>query len=102
MTQDSEGRDDTGGATGEQAAPPGQMPTEDGDQGAPEPSAEAQVQELQERADRLLANWQRAQADLSNYRKQVERDREDLARRSAAVVLVDILPIMDDLERARI
>ncbi len=100
MTQGDEERGDAGGATGEPAAPQPEATGDLGDQGPPEPTVEEQVGELQERADRLLANWQRAQADLANYRKQVERDREDLVRRASASLLIDLLPIMDDLERA--
>ena len=52
------------------------------------------------RADQYLANWQRAQADLSNFRKRVEQEREDLIRQANAGVISSILPVLDDLERA--
>ena len=57
-------------------------------------------EELTERVERLLGNWQRAQADLTNYRRQVEREREEMTALSNAALMADILPIMDDLERS--
>jgi molecular chaperone GrpE len=46
--------------------------------------------------DRLL----RTAAEFDNYRKRVERDRRDQAEAAMADALEDLLPIMDDLERA--
>ena len=63
-------------------------------------SPQAQIDALTERAERLLANWQRAQADLSNYRSQVERERSELAIAARASLAADLLAVLDDLERA--
>ena len=60
----------------------------------------ARVQELEERAQRYLANWQRAQADLQNFRRQVERDQEQMAQASSAALMQQTLSVLDDLERA--
>ncbi len=46
--------------------------------------------------ERLL----RTAAEFDNYRKRVDRDRRDLAEFAAADVLNELLPIVDDLERA--
>jgi molecular chaperone GrpE len=46
--------------------------------------------------DRLL----RTAAEFDNYRKRVERDRKDQAEAAMADALEDLLPIMDNLERA--
>ena len=49
----------------------------------------------------LTADLQRLQAEYSNYRKRVERDRS-LARDNAiGDVLNALLPVLDDLQRAR-
>jgi molecular chaperone GrpE len=64
------------------------------------PDPEDRARAAEERAERLLANWQRAQADLANYRRQVEREREELAALATATLVADLLPALDDVERA--
>src|SRR5262245_59932739 len=46
--------------------------------------------------DRLL----RLQAEFDNYRKRTERERRDLAEAAGVDVIRDLLPVVDDLERA--
>jgi molecular chaperone GrpE len=58
------------------------------------------LQEAERKAESYLANWQRSQADYQNYRKRVEQERLDLVRAGNAVLLAQLLPIVDDLERA--
>ena len=88
------------GATGDEPEAPIHSP--DNEQGS-EPATEdltARVQELEERAQRYMANWQRAQADLQNFRKQVERDQEEMAQWATAALMQQILSVLDDFERA--
>lgn len=88
------------GATGDAPEAPNHSSDE---QQAPEADAaelSARVQELEERAQRYLANWQRAQADLSNFRRQVERDQEEMAQWASAALMQQTLSVLDDLERA--
>jgi molecular chaperone GrpE len=92
--------------SGEQAAPGGD-PSE-----APSPQAEAAAEpetleaarsllaEEREKAQRLLANWQRAEADFANYKRRVEQERGEVKRLANAALIINILPILDDLERA--
>ena len=42
----------------------------------------------------------RTAAEFDNYRKRVDRDRRELAEFAAADALMDMLPIIDNLERA--
>jgi molecular chaperone GrpE len=46
--------------------------------------------------DRLL----RKTAEFDNYRKRIERDRQSMAESAAADLVRDLLPLVDDLERA--
>ncbi|WP_158879441.1 nucleotide exchange factor GrpE [Amycolatopsis anabasis] len=46
------------------------------------------------------ADLQRLQAEYANYRKRVERDREAVVATAKASVVGDLLPLLDDLERA--
>jgi molecular chaperone GrpE len=49
----------------------------------------------------LTSDLQRLQAEYLNYRKRVERDREVTRDLAVASVLTELIPILDDLERAR-
>lgn len=46
------------------------------------------------------ADLQRLQAEYANYRKRVERDREVVVATAKASVVGELLPLLDDLERA--
>lgn len=47
------------------------------------------------------ADLQRLQAEYSNYRKRVERDRVAVREQATANVLAELLPVLDDIGRAR-
>ena len=51
--------------------------------------------------DERTADLQRLQAEYANYRKRAERDRLQAGDAAVARVLVDLLPVIDDLERAK-
>jgi molecular chaperone GrpE len=59
-----------------------------------------QLEEEKAKAQSYLASWQRAAADFQNYKRRVEQEREDLVRLAGAALIINILPILDDLERA--
>jgi molecular chaperone GrpE len=61
---------------------------------------EAQLEEEREKAQSYLASWQRAAADFQNYKRRVEQEREDLSRLASASLIINLLPLVDDLERA--
>ncbi len=54
-------------------------------------------QELGER----LADLQRVQAEYANYRRRVDRDRDVVRDTATATVLTRLLPVLDDIGRAR-
>ena len=47
------------------------------------------------------ADLQRLQADYTNYRRRVERDREAVREQALANILTNLLPVLDDIGRAR-
>lgn len=49
----------------------------------------------------LTDDLRRVHAEYANYRKRVERDREAAREIIIAGVLADLLPVLDDIERAR-
>ena len=53
-----------------------------------------------DKAAELLGDLQRVQADFANYRKRALRDQESAGERAKAVVVSQLLPVLDDLERA--
>ena len=48
----------------------------------------------------LTADLQRVQAEYANYRKRVDRDRASTTEFAFAAVLIELLPVLDDLDRA--
>ena len=56
--------------------------------------------EEQEKAKTSLANWQRAQADYVNYKRQAQFEKDEVTKYSNTGLVMAILPFLDDLERA--
>jgi molecular chaperone GrpE len=63
-------------------------------------AAESPVEALRKEKDGLQDRLLRMAAEFDNYRKRVDRDRRDQADAANADALADLLPIVDDLERA--
>src|SRR5439155_14724139 len=57
--------------------------------------------DMQRVLDERTADLQRVQAEYTNYRRRVERDRQAVAEQALASVLVGLLPVLDDIDRAR-
>jgi molecular chaperone GrpE len=57
--------------------------------------------DIQRIVDERTADLQRVQAEFTNYRRRVERDRQAVAEQALASVLVGVLPVLDDIDRAR-
>ena len=56
--------------------------------------------ELRREKDALQDRLLRTAAEFDNYRKRIERERRDQADNAAASAIEDLLPIIDNLERA--
>ena len=56
--------------------------------------------EEREKSAANLASWQRAQADLMNYRRRAEQEKGEIGRFGNTTIMLSLLPILDDLERA--
>ena len=63
------------------------------------PSAE--VSELEATLAERTADLQRLQAEYVNYKRRVDRDREVVKETTVAAVLTALLPVLDDIGRAR-
>jgi molecular chaperone GrpE len=60
----------------------------------------AQLEEEKKKAEGYLANWQRAAADFQNFKRRTEQERQEVALLANAALIINILPVLDDLERA--
>jgi molecular chaperone GrpE len=54
-----------------------------------------------EEADELKSTLQRVKAEYDNYRKRSLRDQQLAAERTKVAVVTQLLPVLDDLDRAR-
>lgn len=71
--------------------------------GPPPAAPDGPVDELaseREKAETYYRNWQRAAADFQNYKRRVELERSESARLSSAALVINMLPVFDDLDRA--
>ncbi|MDD3265115.1 MAG: nucleotide exchange factor GrpE [Dehalococcoidales bacterium] len=66
----------------------------------PPVSAEEALAACEEKASQYLARLQRAQADYINYKRRVEQERSEFVRQAGADVILGILPVLDDIDRA--
>ena len=70
----------------------------------PELSEEERLRAELEEADRERGQFrnlaQRVQADFLNYRRRVEEEQQEFQRGAAAQLILKLLPVLDDLERA--
>ena len=73
----------------------------------PEVTAEEDIEALKQalaeekaKAETNLAGWQRAQADFVNFKRRSEQEKEEISKFANATLILNLLPILDDLERA--
>ena len=66
-----------------------------------EEEPDSDLDELRKGLDELTRDLQRVTAEYANYRKRVDRDRALTAEQATGAVLASLLPVLDDLDRAR-
>ncbi|HZP58602.1 MAG TPA: nucleotide exchange factor GrpE [Dehalococcoidia bacterium] len=90
------GQEETAGAPApeESAGAPDAATTDDPD------ALRAQLEQEREKAQAYLQNWQRAAADYQNFKRRVEEERGEVARLANAALIINLLPLADDLDRA--
>lgn len=72
-----------------------------------QPLQEPSINELEQRiaaleleAEDHKNNWLRSVADFKNYKRRTESEREELVRNAGAGLILKLLPVLDDLNRA--
>jgi molecular chaperone GrpE len=61
----------------------------------------AELEALRSELDERLRDLQRVTAEYANYRKRVDRDRAAVVEQATGLVISALLPVLDDLDRAR-
>lgn len=61
---------------------------------------EAALQQTQKEAEGFREKWLRSAADLENYRKRAQRERDEVEKFANEKLLKDLIPVLDDLDRA--
>jgi molecular chaperone GrpE len=101
---DTEGDSRSGAARAEGAAPPqgSAVPGADapGDGAGPDVVAD-DLTAAQSAVAALTNDLQRLQAEYVNYKRRVDRDRELVLQNARFTILSALLPVLDDLDRAR-
>ena len=104
MTSPDE-RFDENAETREPSAAPGQGGPAEPDAGQAEEQAGSEIGDDLAKAEQdiaaLTSDLQRLQAEYVNYKRRVDRDRELVQQNARFAVLSALLPVLDDLDRAR-
>ena len=59
-----------------------------------------ELEQLKAQADEYLAGWQRAKADYINFKKETDEKQKMIFEFANATLLMEILPIYDNLKKA--
>jgi molecular chaperone GrpE len=86
-----------GGRTGDTS---GEIPQAERRAGQPPDALEAELEDLRRVRDEYYDRLLRQAAEFDNFRKRTERERRDRALYAAADLLGELLPVVDNLERA--
>ena len=62
--------------------------------------AEQTIADVQKKAEYYLESWKRAQADFINYKRRAEQEKLDMAQYANTQLILNLLPVLDDFERA--
>ena len=65
------------------------------------PGLGAELEALRAELDERTRDLQRVSAEYANYRKRMDRERRAAAEQTTGTVLIGLLPVLDDIDRAR-
>ena len=78
-----------------------EQPSTSSDSNIKGPDTEARLQQLEKEHETLNSQYMRIAADFDNFRKRQTRDQDDLKIQLTCTTLSEILPVVDNFERAR-
>lgn len=61
---------------------------------------QSELEEIRSQADEYLDGWQRARAEFANYKKRIQKEREESRSFITAEILSKYITVVDDFERA--
>jgi molecular chaperone GrpE len=76
-------------------------PVQNKDTKSADGKGDAETQALRSDLEERTRDLQRVTAEYANYRKRVDRDRGLVAEQTTGAVIAALLPVLDDLDRAR-
>jgi len=80
---------------GAPAVPAGETPAKD-----PLETLQKDLQEAQAKAAEYLDGWQRARAELANYKRRIEKEQAEVYQNAAGRIIRRYLDVLDDFDRA--
>ena len=101
VSEDQKPKDTSGGA--HRAVEPDEVPAAPAaaPAGPAQPGLGAELEALRGELEERTRDLQRVTAEYANYRKRVDRDRGTAAEQTIGAVLSALLPVLDDVDRAR-
>ena len=98
---EASGESPSDGAPGENAAESGLPPADEAGAGDRASLLEAQLASLKSEHEALNGQYMRLAADFDNFRKRQSRDSDDQRLQITCTTLGEILPVVDNFDRAR-
>ena len=102
--QEEAGQEEAGPPAAEASAESTGAPSADAPSMEEEPQdvegLRARLEEEKAKAQSYLEKWQRAAADFQNHKRRVEQERSEMGRLANASFVLNLLPLVDDIERA--
>jgi len=80
---------------------PNELSSTSSDKSIKVPDTEERLQQLEKEHENLNSQYMRIAADFDNFRKRQTRDQDDLKIQLTCTTLSEILPVVDNFERAR-
>ena len=77
-----------------------QVPEDQADTAVQPDALQERIAQLEREVAEYKDSYLRATADFRNYKRRTDQERADLIRNASAGLLLKLLPVMDDLERA--
>lgn len=100
MAEDQEERVETTPAGSGEPAAEEWVPEDNGGDSSAEGQGDPRIAELAKQAEDNHNRYLRVQADFDNFRRRTQKEKEDLAQYASMKLVGQLLPVLDNFERA--